>query len=137
MSVSWVRSLLTQKETMRWPIFLNLVTALLTLLLPYLFERLKTTSSTRIQFPSNPLLLKPESRPLDSPHPFALIVILAAATIDSAIRMFITMNSEYYRQISYPEVAFGIIGAVIALQSMVVARISREMTERFGPNQNF
>ena len=53
--------------------------------------------------------------------PFALIVILAAATIDSAIRMFITMNSEYYRQISFPEVAFGIIGAVIAPQGMVVA----------------
>ena len=35
------------------------------------------------------------------------------------------MNSEYYRQISFPEVAFGIIGAVIALQGMVVARISR------------
>lgn len=48
-----------------------------------------------------------------------------------------SVNSEYYRLISYPEVAFGVIGAVIALQGMVVARISREMTERFGPNQNF
>ena len=46
-------------------------------------------------------------------------------------------DGQIFAFISYPEVAFGIIGAVIALPGMVVARISREMTERFGPNQNF
>ena len=130
--------LLTQKETMRWPIFLNLVTALLTLL-----AALSLRETQNYQFNSDTISIKSAfAQTWKVGHwilrtPFALIVILAAATIDSAIRMFITMNSEYYRQISYPEVAFGIIGAVIALQSMVVARISREMTERFGPNQNF
>ena len=130
--------LLTQQETMRWPIFLNLVTALLTLL-----AALSLRETQNYQSNSDPISIKSAfAQTWKVGHwilrtPFALIVILAAATIDSAIRMFITMNSEYYRQISYPEVAFGIIGAVIALQSMVVARISRGMTERFGPNQNF
>jgi MFS family permease len=130
--------LLTQQETMRWPIFLNLVTALLTLL-----AALSLRETQNYQSNSDQISIKSAfAQTWKVGHwilhtPFALIVILAAATIDSAIRMFITMNSEYYRQISYPEVAFGVIGAVIALQSMVVARISRGMTERFGPNQNF
>jgi MFS family permease len=130
--------LLTQQETMRWPIFLNLVTALLTLL-----AALSLRETQNYQSNSDPISIKSAfTQTWKVGHwilhtPFALIVILAAATIDSVIRMFITMNSEYYRQISYPEVAFGVIGAVIALQSMVVARISRGMTERLGPNQNF
>jgi MFS family permease len=130
--------LLTQQETMRWPIFLNLVTALLTLL-----AALSLRETQNYQSNTDPISIKSAfAQTWKVGHwilrtPFALIVILAAATIDSAIRMFITMNSEYYRQISYPEVAFGVIGAVIALQSMVVARISRGMTERFRPNQNF
>ncbi len=130
--------LLTQQETMRWPIFLNLVTALLTLLAALSLRETRNYQSntdpisSKTAFAQTWRVAKWIAR-----TPFALIVILAAATIDSAIRMFITMNSEYYRQISFPEVAFGIIGAVIALQGMVVARISREMTERFGPNQNF
>jgi MFS family permease len=129
---------LTQQETMRWPIFLNLVTALLTLL-----AALSLRETQNYQSNTDQISIKSAfAQTWRVGHwilrtPFALIVILAAATIDSAIRMFITMNSEYYRQISYPEVAFGVIGAVIALQSMVVARISRGMTERFGPNQNF
>jgi MFS family permease len=129
---------LTQQDTMRWPILLNLVTAVLTLLSACALRETENYQS------------KSEFRPLKAAFsqtwnvalwiartPFALLVILAAATVDSVIRMFITMNSEYYRLISYPEVAFGVIGAVIALQGIVVARISREMTERFGPNQNF
>jgi MFS family permease len=130
--------LLTQQETMRWPIFLNLVTALLTLL-----AALSLRETQNYQSNNDPISIKSAfGQTWKVGHwiirtPFALVVILAAATIDSAIRMFITMNSEYYRQIYYPEVAFGVIGAVIALQSMVVARISRGMTERFGPNQNF
>lgn len=129
---------LTQQDTMRWPIFLNLVTALLTLLAALSLQETENYQSTskvvtvRTAFSQTWKVALWIWR-----TPFALIVILAAATIDSVIRMFITMNSEYYRQISYPEVAFGIIGAIIALQAMVVARISRGMAERFSSNQNF
>ncbi|MAE53327.1 MAG: MFS transporter [Opitutae bacterium] len=129
---------LTQQETMRWPIFLNLVTALLTLLAALSLRETGNYQSNTDPISSKTAFAQTWRVAKWIAHtPFALIIILAAATIDSAIRMFITMNSEYYRQISFPEVAFGIIGAVISLQGMVVARISREMTERFGPNQNF
>ena len=129
---------LTQQDTMRWPILLNLVTAVLTLLSACALRETENYQSKSDLLPLRAAFSQTWNVALwIARTPFALLVILAAATVDSVIRMFITMNSEYYRLISYPEVAFGIIGAVIALQGMVVARISREMTERFGPNQNF
>ena len=129
---------LTQQDTMRWPILLNLVTAVLTLFSACALHETENYQSKSEFLPLRAAFLQTWNVALwIARTPFALLVILAAATVDSVIRMFITMNSEYYRLISYPEVAFGIIGAVIALQGMVVARISREMTERFGPNQNF
>ena len=129
---------LTQQDTMRWPILLNLVTAVLTLLSACALRETENYQSKSDLLPLRAAFLQTWNVALwIARTPFALLVILAAATVDSVIRMFITMNSEYYRLISYPEVAFGIIGAVIALQGMVVARISREMTERYGPNQNF
>jgi MFS family permease len=129
---------LTQQDTMRWPILLNLVTAVLTLLSACALRETENYQSKSEFLPLKAAFAQTWKVAVwITRTPFALLVILAAATVDSVIRMFITMNSEYYRIISYPEVAFGVIGAVIALQSMVVARISREMTERFGPNQNF
>jgi len=123
---------------MRWPILLNLVTAVLTLFSACALRETENYQSKSEFLPLRAAFLQTWNVALwIARTPFALLVILAAATVDSVIRMFITMNSEYYRLISYPEVAFGIIGAVIALQGMVVARISREMTERYGPNQNF
>lgn len=129
---------LTQSDTMRWPIMLNLVTAVVTF--------------TAVCLMTEPGHHKPKSETLTVgaafrqtwrvgkwiwATPFALMVILAAATLDSAIRMFITMNSQYYRLIEYPAVAFGFIGAVIALQNIFVASWARKMTEHFTPNRNF
>ncbi|VGO18473.1 MFS transporter [Pontiella sulfatireligans] len=65
--------------------------------------------------------------------PFALIVILAGAFLDSIIRMFVTLNSEYYRLIEYPEYALGILGALIALMNFVIAPLARRLVERKTP----
>jgi len=129
---------LTQQDTMRWPILLNLVTALITFVCVCSMretehhqsqkETLSVGAAFRQTGKVGLWILK---------TPFAFMVILAAATLDSAIRMFITLNSEYYRLISYPAVAFGFIGAAIALQNMFVAKAVRKMTEKFTANQNF
>ena len=114
---------LTQQDTMRWPILLNLVTAVLTLFSACALRETENYQSKSEFLPLRAAFLQTWNVALwIARTPFALLVILAAATVDSVIRMFITMNSEYYRLISYPEVAFGIIGAVIALQGMVVCQ---------------
>ncbi|WP_372795883.1 MFS transporter [Pontiella sp.] len=65
--------------------------------------------------------------------PFALAVILAGAFLDSVIRMFITLNSEYYRLIHYPEFALGLIGSGIAVLNFVVAPMARKLVDRQSP----
>ncbi|MDF7805987.1 MFS transporter [Pontiellaceae bacterium B12219] len=65
--------------------------------------------------------------------PFALVVILAGAFADSIIRMFVTLNSEYYRLIHYPEFALGLIGAGVALMNFGIAPLSRRLVDRHTP----
>ena len=129
---------LTQQDTMRLPILLNMVTAVLTLICVCSMketahhmqqsEGVTVGDAFRQTWKVGAWIMK---------TPFAFMVILAAATLDSAIRMFITMNSEYYRLIAYPAVAFGFIGATIALQNIFVSKVVRKMTERNSPNRNF
>lgn len=65
--------------------------------------------------------------------PIAFVVILAGAFLDSIIRMFITLNSEYYRLIHYPEFALGIIGSVMALLNFVIAPMARKLVDHKSP----
>lgn len=65
--------------------------------------------------------------------PFALVIILAGAFADSIIRMFVTLNSEYYRLIEYPEYALGLIGAGVAAMNFVVAPWARRLVDHHTP----
>ncbi len=69
--------------------------------------------------------------------PFALVVILAGAFLDSIIRMFVTLGSEYYRLICFPEFALGIIGALVAAMNFFIAPIARRLVDRHTPGYVF
>jgi len=68
--------------------------------------------------------------------PFALVIIAAGFLFDGIIRMVITLASQYYRLIEIPEALFGIIGSGMALIGLVIPLISIKMTERFTPRFN-
>lgn len=54
--------------------------------------------------------------------PFALTVILGGMLFDHLCRLFVTLNSTYYRLIGLPDASFGLIGAGIALLGVGIAR---------------
>ena len=128
----------TQETTMRFPLYLNMITALATLVItcrmlePGLDSHAKQDLSVRAAFAQT---WKVGKWICTTPFPF--MIIFAAAFMDSAIRMFITLNSEYYRLIGYPAVAFGLIGAGTAVVNFFVASWSRRMAETKTPNQGF
>ncbi|PXA03593.1 MFS transporter [Coraliomargarita sinensis] len=70
-----------------------------------------------------------------TPLPFG--IILAAMVIDSVIRQFLTMASEYWKVIEYPIASYGLIGSGMALLGLFVPRIARLMSDRNSPVRNF
>ncbi|MFH1153317.1 MAG: MFS transporter [Pseudomonadota bacterium] len=66
--------------------------------------------------------------------PFVLFVLMFGMLFDGIIRMVITLGSQYYRVIGLPESSFGIIGATVAVLGMFVPRIARTIAEKRTPS---
>jgi MFS family permease len=66
-----------------------------------------------------------------------LLVLLAALTCDSIVRLFLTFESNYLRLIMVPEFLFGVIGSSFALLGFVAAPLSRRMVAVNSPPVNF
>lgn len=69
--------------------------------------------------------------------PAVLFVLAAGLWIDSAVRLFMTVGSNYYRLIELPAASFGLIGASMALLGMAVSPLAVRMAARFPTLLNF
>ena len=129
----------TQAATLRLPLFLTLVTALLTLATALRMREqrnpadarrrpVSVTAVFRLTFAAGKWIWR---------TPFALVLILAGLLFDNCIRMLITLNSRYYRAIDLPEAAFGLIGSAFALLGFFIPRLARRMAHRCSPARNF
>ena len=67
---------------------------------------------------------------------FPFGVILAAMALDSVIRQFLTLASEYWSVIELPIASFGLIGSGMALMGVFVPRLARILADRYTPLQN-
>jgi len=68
--------------------------------------------------------------------PLAWVIIAGGMWIDHLCRLFITLNSAYFRLIGWPDASFGLIGSGIALLGFAVARLARALDRR-SPRFNF
>lgn len=66
-----------------------------------------------------------------------LLVLLAALTCDSIVRLFLTVESNYLRLIEIPEYLFGVIGSSMALVGFVAAPLSRRLVADCSVATNF
>jgi MFS family permease len=135
---------ITQADSLRFPLYLTLAMALAAL---YHAAAMKEVPS-RPPSPQNPPDVPPptlrEAFALTFragrwilQTRFALLVILAGLLFDHVIRLVVTLNSQYLRQIALPEAAFGIIAAGLSLLGVVLPRLARRMADRFRPGANF
>ena len=135
---------LTQGFTLRFPIYLNLITALLTLGIA-LGLREPEVRATHVA---------PETKEASGPEmtawhlvvnagtwivktPVALFVILAGVLIDSVVRLFLTFSSSYFRVIELPAATFGLIGAIMGGLGMVVSPVARRMVTSNSVARNY
>ncbi|OLQ94061.1 MFS transporter [Vibrio ponticus] len=65
--------------------------------------------------------------------PYVLFILLYYSLFEHTSRMFLTMNSQYYRAIDIPTIYFGLIGAGVSLLKIILAGQSRHLAESMAP----
>ncbi|EOA9036925.1 MFS transporter [Vibrio harveyi] len=65
--------------------------------------------------------------------PYVLFILLYYSLFEHTSRMFLTMNSQYYRAIDIPIIYFGFIGAGISVLQILLAGQSRRLAESMAP----
>jgi MFS family permease len=133
-----------QGSTLRFPVYLNLITALLTLGIA-LGLREPALRATHVapenKYPGGPeatawhLVVNAGTWIMKTP--VALFVIVAGVLLDSVVRLFLTFSSSYFRVIDLPEATFGLIGAVMGGLGLVVAPIARRMVTANSVARNY
>ena len=131
----WLGIPLSQETTMRFPIYLTLLNAVLCLLVTLRLREpgtVRTHTSAgatwRATIATGRWILQ---------TPTALIVILAGLCFDSIIRLFLTLGGNYYRLIKLPEASFGLIGSGFALLGFFTPRISKWLVAHSSKRVNF
>jgi MFS family permease len=124
----------TQGTTLRFPIYLNLLTAGATLITalslrePALREkRVVPVAESGANAEITAWRLVRNVGAWIARTPVALFVITAGVLMDSVVRLFLTFSSSYFRLIEIPGVLFGVIGASFGLLGFVVAPLARRM----------
>jgi MFS family permease len=125
---------LTQGTTLRFPIYLNLLTAVLTLITALGLREPKVREKRIV--PGADSIANAELTALNLVRhvgawiwqtPVALFVIVGGVLMDSVVRLFLTFSSSYFRLIEVPGVYFGIIGASMGGIGMLVSPLARRM----------
>jgi MFS family permease len=130
----------SQGETLRFPLYLTLVMALLTLAAAWGLDEVcphpgangdcretaggSALEAFRLTFDTGRWILK---------APFVLAVICFGMLFDSILRMVVTLASQYYRMVALPESTFGILGSAMALAGVFIPRLALRIAERRSP----
>jgi MFS family permease len=133
-----------QSVTLRIPICLNLVSALIALWVVLGFRE-PLTRKTHVapvgdekpETAAGALALVLSAGKWIARSPVALFVILGGLVLDSVIRLFLTLSSSYFRLISLPEVTYGFFGATTGLLGLVVSPIARQMVNANSLAKNY
>ena len=131
----WLGIPFTQETTMRFPIYLTLLNAVLCLLVTL---RLREPGTARKHTSSGATWRATVAAArwlLQTPT--ALVVILAGLCFDSIIRLFLTLGGNYYRLIKLPEASFGLIGSGFALIGFFTPRVSKWLVAHGSKRTNF
>jgi len=131
---------LTQDITMRFPLFLTLVMAILTLITTLRMQ--ETEKKPAGQCGSDEIcsasMITAFKLTLQAGRwilktPFALVIILTGLLFDNCIRMLVTLGSQYYRMINLPEASFGLISSVMNILGLFIPLLALRMVQKHSP----
>jgi MFS family permease len=134
---------LTQDITLRFPLYLTLVMAVLTLVTTLRLQEIKNGSAGQgASAGKNRQTIAAAFRlTIQAGHwilrtPFALMIILTGLLFDNCIRMLVTLMSQYYRLIHLPEASFGLISSGMNLLGLFIPLLALKMVRHRSPRFN-
>jgi hypothetical protein len=128
---------LGQQVTMRFPIYLTLVLAILATITAFKMEEDDRNKGEDGDFKAMAALkMTWQAGCWIARTPFALSVILFGMCFDHVLRMIVTMTSQYYRLIELPEASFGVIGSAIGLLGLLTPKLAEHMAENYSATTN-
>jgi len=128
----------TQETTLRFPIYLTLMMAFMTLWTSIQMNEIPRTPGAHLSGKSIYLAFTVTFRAGKwiLRTPFALVIILMGLFFDGILRSMTTMRSQYYRLIDLPVSSFGVIGSGVALLGVFIPRLALRMVNRNSPMFN-
>ena len=126
-----------QSLTLRLPIALNLLSALVVLWLALTMREPERATPRAVGRTASAWQDIVAAGKWIVRTPLALFAIVGGVLIDSVIRVFLTFGSVYYRLIDLPAASFGLIGAFMAGLGLVVAPLIRELEQRASVRRNY
>ena len=134
---------LTQDITLRFPLFLTLVMAILTLWTTLQMQEpnQKPTAGNSTDKGHGQSIIQAFHLTINAGHwilktPFALVIILAGLLFDHCIRMLVTLTSQYYRFINLPEASFGLISSGMSILGLFIPMVALKMVDKRSPAFN-
>ena len=139
--LSWcgITATITQQQSMRFPLYLTLIFAILALVVTLRMREPGVAAGTAAEQRAHPVALARligQAGAWILRTPLVLAVILFAMTFDHTLRMIVTLTSKYYRLIGLPEASFGLLGSLVAVVGLFVPRLARWMSERWTLGRN-
>ena len=125
-----------QSLTLRFPIVLNLVSALIVLYMAFGMREPAVVAGQATHH-ANAWRGIVDAGAWILRTPVALFAIVGGVLIDSMIRVFLTFSSVYYRLIELPEASFGLIGAAMAGLGMLVSPLVRKFSAATSLLRNY
>jgi MFS family permease len=127
---------LTQDITMRFPLYLTFVLALLAFISTLKMTEIEDSPADKeTGHLKQTLAMTFKAGAWIVQTPFVFAVMLFGMLFDGVIRMVITLSSQYYRMIEIPESIFGLMGSGVALLGMIIPKIARQIAENRSPVQ--
>ena len=130
---------LTKDVTIKFPLYLNLITAGAALIVAM---RMKEPGCTAADCTLGEGIKRSFSTTLDAARwilktPAPLLLILIGVLLDGFIRLYLTVASNYWRMIGFEESIFGLFMAGFAILGFITTGLMERMVNKGSPARNF
>lgn len=128
----------TTQDIMRTPVYATLGVAMVAIYSAFSMreaKKVRPQNTSRLATTIESLKLTLDTGKWVLATPYVLFILLYYSLFEHTSRMFLTMNSQYYRAIDIPVIYFGLIGAGVSVVKIILAGQSRVLAESMAPRK--